>query len=351
MWPVSPRWSGQGNPVSRIEIWSKGKYIDTTTDYRGGSVTEKRGNGIRSTLSLTIRPSSQWQAWLDLPALWLLPFAGFSWGVNEELVPLGVFPVRRTTFPSPPVDVTLSAADQWQLVMAGDFTGKVSAAGYAGLTRDAIAQLLMEVDISAGAAHPVTKDPLRVPLVTATSTAQVDTSLVWDKRQDSIFDMAETISAEVYVDRVGQPVVRDIRTVPGTPLLEDTVMTINPSVDWSDVVNTVIVSSSNSKVVFDPAIVSITDPTHPAHMSNIGLAVLRIQSNNLADRNQAFAMASSELAKRSGPALGWTLQCLPDPSCMPGDQPESSVAGVPVVVTEVTHPLGDGGRTVKLGAL
>lgn len=357
MFPTSRRWDpsrGSMWPASRVQIWSMSRLVAETDDFIAGKVTERRVNGLRSSIDLTVPATARWRRWLKLPGLELLPFSGFRWGTAEELLPLGVFPILPTVVPEDATSIALHGDDHWQYVKSGDFTRARQA--YPGLIRDVIGQLLFELGIGAGRIHPVTKDRVGIPSITATSAAVMDTSIIWEHRNETVLDLADSISAEVFIDRYGRPVVQDQHTEPGRDLTDGeqgTVISLNPTADWADVVNAVAVSSSNTTApAFDQVEVGITDMSHPAHSSRIGPRLLRVSSNTAMNRDQAVAMAISLRDRRSAPALGWTATCLPDPSRMPGDEFNATFGGVTarVVATQVVHPLGEGDQTVQLGA-
>lgn len=357
MWPSSDRWDlGRSHtPTARVELWHRSERLVESVPFVDGVVTEKWVTGIRATLSLTVDPSSQWLAWLALPDLELVPFAGVSWGRTSEEVPLGVFPVLFPGVPAPVKTITLSCRDHWQYVDKAKFLYPTMS--YPGLIRDVAARLVSELGIGAGRIHPVTKEPVREPLITASSTAGA-TSVLWQgSRTDAVSDLVDAISAECFINRFGQPEVRDRLSQTGTDLVDGvggTIATVDPQIDWSQVINVISVTSSKNDVTFDPAIAMITDPEHPAAINNIGPSFDTYSSPLILDRDQAMATATTMLAKRSAPARSWTVSCIPDPRRMPADEFDltTSVHGTNrVVVQEVTHPLVGGMQQVKVGAV
>lgn len=356
MWASSDRWDlGRSvAPTARVELWSRSQLVASSVPFSDGSVTETWATGPRATLTLTVDPSRQWLDWLALPALELLPYAGVSWGQTQEEIPLGVFPVLFPGVSAPLKTITLNCQDHWQYVTKAKFLYPIMS--YPGKIRDVAARLVSELGIGAGRIHPVTQEPVAVPLVTASSTAPMTPVLWQDSRSGAVADLVESIGAEAFINRYGQPEIRDRVSQPGTDLVDGmggTVASVDPSVDWSKVVNSISATSTNNGVVFDPAIASITDPLHPASVDNIGPSFDVYSSPLILDRTQALLAAQAQLAKRSAPARAWSVQCVPDPRRMPGDEftLTTAVHGAnQVVVQEVTHPLGDGLQSVKLGA-
>lgn len=354
MWDVSSRWL-EGRPFTRVDLWQRDYVLASDVPIREGSVTESWKTGVRSTLSLSVEPSPEWLAWLAEPDLEILPYAGFDYGLTQELVPLGVFPVLFPGVSAPLKAISLSGQDHWQYVVSAKFLFPTMS--YPGLIRDVAAQLAAELGLGAPRLHPVTMEPAYVPLVTASSAAEM-TPVLWDRsRSDVVAQLVESIGAEAFINRYGQPEVRDRVTQPGRDLSDGSggaVISVDSAVDWSDVINSIAVTSSKSGVVFDPAIVEITDPTHPASNFNIGPRYDAWSSPLMEDRAQAMLAAQSILLRRSSAARSWSVQCMPDPARMPGDEFTLTTAAHGanrVAVQEVTHPLGEGTQTVKLGAV
>lgn len=362
MWDVSSRWDPARayRHAAVVEVWSESKLIATTDQFVDGQVSEKRVTGIRRSLSLSVEPTRQWLRWLRMPMLELAVWSGFSWGRSEELLPLGVFPVLAPGLSAPLTKVDVDADDWWQRVVSADFM--IPQASYPGSIRDAIARLVSEVHIGGTRIHPVTKVEVGEPLITASSTA-VMPNVVWgDKsRHETVVELCESIGAEAFIDRYGRPVVQDRANQPGRDLSDGpggTVRSVSTSVDWTPVRNTVYVEphSSTKDIItpFDPVMYAITEPAHPANVFHIGQRTVKLSSPLILDHDQAVKAAVAELAKRSAPALSWSVACDPDPSREPGDEltvTTRDLGSVRGVVEEVTHPLGDGAQTVKLGAV
>lgn len=346
MWAVPDRWdpSRGHRGISRVEIWAGGVVVDSTDDIIDGSVVEKNVTGIRSNLTLSVEPSRQWLDWLALPGVSLRPFSGMQWGTGDTgsaECPLGVFPVDPPTLTLPADAIQVQVNDLWQRVVQADFL---------------YARFSPRGDIRSAAAGLIDEVGVGTTIVTA-SRGDGLPPLLWDKsRHETIAGLVDSIGAEAFWDRLGRPVLQDVTTQVGADLVDGengTVVTVSSSADWSQVVNQIAVTSSNNDVVFPPAVVSITDPDHPAHEWRIGARTLKVSSPLLLTRDQAFAMGWSLLQKKSAPALSWSVSCVPDPSRQPGDviNVTTGLGAVRAVVQEVHHPLGDGPQTIVLGAV
>jgi hypothetical protein len=360
MWPLPA--DGRWNPaashqsVSRVDLWSNGDLVATDVPFIDGSVTEKWVTGIRGTMSLNVPPTPQWRAWLMLDAIELTPYTGIRFGPDTEyLVPLGVFPVLFPGIELPSKAITLQMEDNYQFVVSATFLYAMMS--YPGTIRDVAARLITDLGIGGKRVHPITKNSINLPNLLATNVTSTVTSVRWEKsRHDTIAALVQSIGADAYFNRWGQPELRDHKSLPGIDLSDGaagTLVSVGSSVSWTDVINSIAVTSSKNDVTFDAVIETITDTNHPAHASKIGPRFDAVSSSQVADVAQARAMAKTELAKRSAPARAWTVSCVPDPTRMPGDEMTLTTRDhgpVRVVVQEVTHPLGKGVQQLKLGA-
>lgn len=360
MWPLPA--DGRWNPaashqsIGRVELWSNGDLVAGDVPFIDGSVTEKWVTGICGTMSLTVPPTPQWQRWLALDAVELLPYAGVKFGpTTEYVVPLGVFPVLFPGIELPSKGITLNAEDYWQYVASATFLYPIMS--YPGTIRDVAARLITDLSIGGKRTHPITKESVNRPNLLATNVTSTVTSVRWERsRHDTIAELVQSIGADAYYNRWGQPELRDHKSLPGADLSDGpagTLISVQSSVNWSDVINSIAVTSSKNDVTFEPVIETIMDTSHPAHASKIGPRFDAYSSAQIADVAQAREVAKTELAKRSAPARAWTVTCVPDPLRLPGDEMTLTTrehGPVRVVVQEVTHPLGKGAQQIKLGA-
>lgn len=344
MWPILPdfRWEpGRSHAShSRVEVWSQGLLVESDAPFVSGSVTEKWVTGARASLALTVEPSSEWVEWFALPNLELRPFAGTTWGGSRFEAPLGVFPTYPPAVSLPAESLTVNADDRWQLVTRNELpTLKQGAAD----VNTALAAFLMQ-DAGLGAVSVVVTRPVWSP------------SVMWDKsRNDLIVNYLEPTGSEAFVDRTGVAFIQDRVSQPGIDLtdgIDGTVVKVTSTRDWSKVVNAVTAASSKNDVVLDPVLEQIDDWWHPAHESKIGRRTMRVTSPLITTEQDARAYARAQLEKSSAPALSWSVTCVPDPTRMPGDliTVTTALGVVRATVQEVTHPLGEGEQTLKLGA-
>lgn len=336
--------------ISRVSVFSEGRQLDNNAPIIDGSVSEKDALGIRRSLSLTVEPSAQWLKWFQLPKLELVIYAGYSWGMSEWLSPMGVYPVLPPQQSFPRKTISINADDRWQYVQMDGFLRTFPS--YQGLAIDVAARLIDEV----GILIPTDTSGVSLDRITTVPT------MIWgkpDSRHDTIKSVLEPIAATAFITRYGHPVIRAsyVRDT-GRPLTDGengTIISVSTTQDRSKVYNQISVTSSKQGVTFDPVPVVIDDPNHPAHAWRIGRrSVPGGYSSPLIDTPaQAAAVGRAMLEKASAPALGWSVECIPDYSREAGDLVQvttSDLGTVNATIAEITHPLGEGKQTMKLGA-
>lgn len=349
---VAPaRWdvSRGHDAVCRVEVWSRGELVNGDAPILGGEVTEKWVSGIRWSLSLQVEPTAEWLSWFRLPWLEIRVYSGLSWGEDEFLVPMGRYPVLPPSVLLPSQAVTISADDHWSSVVTATFVfpyGFGPGTSLGGEIRNVAGFLIEQVQSAERHFAPV--------IITASSTAPV-TSGVWDDRSKAILDLVESIGAEAFYDRAGRPRVQDRVATVGAPLVDGvdgTVVSIASTEDWSQVYNVVSVTSSNNDTPFYPAVVAITDTSHPAHQANIGPRVLKYSSPLLSTQAQGFQAGATLLSKKSAPALSWQVTAIPDARRAAGDlcSVSTDLGDFMATLQEVKTPLMGGGQTMTLGA-
>jgi hypothetical protein len=253
---------------------------------------------------------------------------------------LGVFPIVEPTRSLPLNDLSVSADDRWQVVTQNDLEYVIQ--GPSGSNIELAARLMSDAGLG--------------EVSVSVSRRVLSPALMWDKSRDQLIQgYLEPTGAEAFVDRTGAAVIRDRASVPGRDLtdgVDGTVVSITKTRDWSNVVNVVVASSTKNDVVVVPQSMSITNWGHPAHESKIGRRVTRYSSPLISTEDEARAAGQGQLDKLSAPALSWSVSCVPDPTRMPGDliTVTTGFGSVQATVQEVTHPLGDGAQSVKLGA-
>lgn len=338
--PLNVRWEpGRSHSgAARVDVLSAGQVVAEDVEFIDGSVTETLALGVRAKLALSVEPSRLWLRWFSLPLLELRVWSGLSWGRTEQLLPLGVFPVDPPAQSLPLGEVSISADDRWSYIMRNDLL--FDWPGPSDWNTALAARLMVE-------------GGLDEPTITVDRDL-ISPGVMWEgKRHDLIKNYLLPIGADAYVDRMGLPWIETRRYTDAGSLTDGedgTVVKVSSTVDLSGVYNAVGAASSKSGVVIDPpAFVAITDVNHPAHPSKIGLRQTRVTSQSIDNYGDAINFARSELERQSSPALGWTVECVPDATRMPGDRVTvtTGLGAVQAVVREVTHPLA-GGSTQRL---
>ena len=350
MWELPPdvRWELDRSHDGRVrvDVLSRGETVAENVPVLDGSVTETWSLGLRSTLDLSVPPTAEWLDWVTLPKLELKVWSGLSWGWSEYLVPLGVFMVDPPSRSLPVGEISLHGRDRWQRIAQNDLLYKWPGPG--GWATAVAARLMSEGwlgDVNVDVERDTLADPK-----------------MWEgKRHTLIADYLEPIGADAFVDREGRACIRTRKTQPGRGLAHGengTLVKVSTTVSLDGVYNAVGAASSKSDVmIIDPAFVSITDPAHPAHQDKIGRRQTLVTSDLITDYGSAFNYAVTQLAKLSAPALGWSVECVPDPTRMPGDliPVTCQLGSVTAAVQSVTHPLlvdADGKtQKVTLGAV
>jgi hypothetical protein len=303
----------------------------------GSSVQDDFVTGIRRTLTLSVPQNNTWLDWLTRPALELRPFTGIKFGNTTEWCPQGRFTVKAKPRNLRPGLLSLKANDFWDRVPDAEFPGPRSYGGQAFEIRGLIRQFISE-----------TGD--YTVIERSTSTAVASQIYVWEEgRQKAITDLCDSIGATAYFDREGNPVVEDWAPQPQVLTLADNLIDVSANVDTTKVYNTVSARSSAQGVVFDPVVVSITDPFHPAHRANLGRDVVKVfASPLLLTPEQAGLAAYTILYKHSAPSRTLTLSIVPNPALDAGDVVTVNWPGGPdqLRIQTITHPLGGGGQQI-----
>lgn len=340
-WDLSQSHEGR----CRVDVYSAGELVAEGAEIVDGTITEQLALGLRADLSLTVEPSTEWLSWLQLPRLELRVWSGISWGLSEHLEPMGVFVIDKPKRTLPVSLLELAGADRWSIIANNDLLYRWPGPG--GLASELAARLIRE-----GGLQDVSVEVDRDMLAPARR---------WEgRRQQLISDYLLPIDATAYCDREGRALIRTNKTEPGRPLTHGqngTLITITEEPSLDGVFNAVGAESSNTDVVFDePVFVMITDQMHPAHEDKIYRRQTLVSSNLIHNRSDAVAFAWSELARLSRGALGWSAECVPDPTRRPGQlvPVTSQLGAVSAVIQQVRHPLVVGGaaksQSITFGA-
>lgn len=347
MWDVPDTFHAASyRAVSWVEVWRGSEQIGVGP-FKDGSVTDTWvTSGPRRTLSLTVAPSRDWLDWLRV-GVELRPFRGRRFPTGDVVCPLGRFPVRKFKRPRRATQIQIQAQDRWQWVTADTFGASVVA--YGGTAVRVAAQLIAEVDPYGWG---------EVLENTATSGIWTPAGTWSGTRDQAVGDLVEVAAAEAFIDRVGVPVVRD-RPAAGDPVVAirsgegGTLIDLDEEIDWEKVVNAVVVSSSQTGSTLAPVTVAISDPSDPAHRSNIsggatsgGWQTMKLQSPAFTTQDEMLSAGFAALAKGAAPARTWSVQMPPDVSLDASDTVllETRDGDVVAQIQSVTHPLTAAGQ-------
>lgn len=302
-WLVSPRFrkalAGPHIAKTRLDLYSQGVPQATDVHFEDGSITDQEViAGQRRSLTLSIPDDYWWTRWLQLPGLEVRPYGGLDYGASDELCPLGVFEIQQRPRRLTPGTLQLTAPDRWgsRISQAGFLTDRWSNPTWSAAL--SLSRLIRE------SATSWQREQVVETLVDRGRTPRV----LWRDKSQAMNDLAQSLAAEALFDRVGIPVIRNRRYGANVVTLRDgvggTLTEMSRVSDQSRILNRVSVSSSNPDVKFDPYILSISDPNHPAHESKVGVKAKAFQSQSLRDRAAAGRMAKDILRRSSS----WSRQ-------------------------------------------
>lgn len=334
--------------TARVELWSDGTQVTAAAPYTDGVVTDQLGSenigiGVRRSLALTVPPTPQWLRWLTLPGLEVRPYRGIDLGGGDTVVecPLGVYPIRVPEQERPITAIQFKADDYYSWVVDDTLTQPVQVPY--GWTRNAIAWLLYGAD------------PEHVQILT---TSEMVAPSVWytKTRHDAVVDLAQSIGCEVYIDRIGTPVIAPSRVLgAATGNLVGLAEGFKRTPNWAKVYNIVAATSTDSSLKLPVATVGLGWDTHPASPSNLGnrrrplYRVYTYSSPLITTYDQAMAAADTILARVSALAETYSFTGIPDPRIDAGDSviiPTVDDGWKVAQVASVTHPLTSDGKQV-----
>lgn len=325
---------------SRVDVYSNGQLAPGgyNAPFINGQVTDEYAIGTRR--SLTLQVPNIWLQWKDLPKLEVRPWRGFTWGLEEELLPLGVFPITLDTTTVPRTDLQVVAKDYWSWVENDNFVENRGAFYWANRA-ETIAYLIYEVGLG-------------YPEIAAGAVARgyQTAAGVWDKtRQETIVDLCQSASTTAYFNRLGVPVVEDDKPGPLGKVLHDredgTAITVIKKSPLDNVKNVISAYSSNADVVFAAYQAVVSDPNSPANPKRIGRRVERFASPLFQNRGQAIQAAHTLLAKKSQIVETYEIDCVCDSSFDSGDAFTLQMNNLPtrnVWLTKLQTPLKAGNQ-------
>lgn len=299
---------GPHRAAFRVEVWAGGEQQTESAPYDDGSVTETWVTaGPRWSLSLRIPATPSWRRWLKMPALELRPYRGLRLpgrGSEPWWCPLGRFPLQQPALQRPWTTLGLAADDYWQWVSDGKWPLPMISPG--GPIRDQLAWALRDAGLDGAT-------------ITASSTAAREPVFIDKQRDEWVGIAARSISAQVSLDRVGQPVIEDVPALGATTSdLRGVVTSLAWTPDWSATFNAVDVSSSAPDVQIRYR--ATLPAEHPASPWRMGGAdrprwkVYQFSSPLLENEDQGIKAAWTTLARVSQASTQWTYTAVPDPT-------------------------------------
>jgi hypothetical protein len=345
-----------------VEASRAGVVVPGCGDLRptGGSITDTTKPGVRRVLNLELAPD---------PGLFdkLAPFgtllrvtAVITYQDRTTIpIPMGVFDVDSEKLGEGDSGITLTAPDKWVQIQRARFLYPTGPAVGVAATEQLAALL---------------RDATGSPQVNITATSRaIMGPLTWEKDRDkAIIDLAESIGAWVFFDRLGVATIADLPTVgKSADWLVDAsasgVLTeLDRSRDRSRTYNVVVVSSSASAgETFPSQYVWDFDPNSPTYAGTNPVAAVNVGPFGIVpyffdtplpmDAASAQATGATILARVTGLASQVSLGQVPNPAVDAFDVldvlPPRERYDIPRVLErhiadEVTHSLTNGALTI-----
>lgn len=222
-WPISDRMrsalaDGLVRPVLRVDATREGVVVAADLHVTGGSVRVDRSADVRRTCELTVVgvprdlvPSSRRRSPLDIYGNELVVSQGVRYGDGSvEMVPLGVFVIvdSRVVDTADGVAVTVRGEDRAGRIDRAKFLspwatadGTTIADAITALASDRLPGIEVSMQLSAGG-------------VTVPTHVVEEQASPW---ADGLAALAEAAGGEVFIDRVGRLVARDVPDLSGLP--------------------------------------------------------------------------------------------------------------------------------------
>ncbi len=324
MYPVSPMFlrtlATSHTMVARVDAYYAGQLVRANVPFSSGSVTVDRGSKTRRKLSLTV-PDPALLPWTETDVL--APYGQqlvVSRGIRfangaEEWVPLGTF---RIDNPSGDVHfgpVTVSGTTMESAIVDDKFQVPTTTRGMGGCV-DAIATLIRQTLPDAIIAN-LTSGNRNPPVATATWDAGND-------RWDAVTQIAQAMSATIYVDAEDRFVITDLPDVVNGPVAWDitegeggTLMSSARSVNRTGVCNAVVASGENSASGAAPVsgVARDTSPTSPTRWGGpFGKVTKFISSALWITAGDCQNAANFALFDATAPNVETSLDTLPNPA-------------------------------------
>ena len=315
MYPVSDRFlsalATSHQIVTHVDVMFAGEVVLENLAVQEANVQVSSQNPVQRTCNVTLAVTEMPDELLPLGSEIVL-YRGIEFAFDDqELVPLGVFRIDKTTIGRPNPFVEVSGTDR-SLLLADDKlieplqgTQSTVIAEIEALALDSVPDIVIEN--------------------TATSTAPLPTGQAYEReRWQAMKDLAASVEAEVFFDAVGTLIIRDKPKVDAETVwnvgFQNALVSTNTSMDRLRTYNGVIVEGGEFGE--SPLVGQATDddPFSPTFWGgSFGRRPLFIQNNNLTTQQQVDDLAASELALNKGLPRSVRLANMVNPALDCGD--------------------------------
>lgn len=376
MYPVSERYPNAarngGVQYTTCAAYYNGAIIPKAADLSivSGSVTHTSAPGVARTLDLEVVPVPGLFDALNPIGVQVRPISVMRYpnGVTEQ-VPMGVFEVVSVSrgYGSNGT-IKIEGSDKFVKVQRSRFL-RPQASTPSLLIREQIMALMQAATgVESG-------------VITATSLAETGW-LVWDQDRDAaINDLAESIGATAFYDRMGTPTVADLPTGRGTGAswlvdasASGVMLSADQSRDRSTAYNVVVVNSEkvDGSALFDPqlawddvptsATYAGTDPlNNPTSAGPFGIVPLFYTSPLIGTSNQALVAGRTKLARSVGLSAQLSLSAVRNHALdvfdtidvlLPQERADIPRPVERHIVDRIVHPLTpEGAQTIETRAV
>ncbi len=325
MRPVSDKFlaavSGPHQIATRVDLMLGGIVIESDVGIADGRVTLDRTAATLGRFTakliepdrLPLGPTSLFTPFGYELAVWR--GVTFADGTDPELVPLGVFPIQRSSVDGVTLLADLNAMDRSQTIRDAGFEDDYTVA--AGTNYGTAIQTMLNARV-AGLTYSFASTSYTTPLLTFTPDMDP-----WAEAQK----MARNIGMELYFDGLGVCTMRPEPTTSGTSVLtiaegDNGVLTAaSKDLDRGPAYNRVIAYGVNASNTAVPrAVATDDDPTSPSYYYGpFGKKPRRYASPFITTNAQALSAAEAILASNIGVAASVDFGLVPNPALEAGD--------------------------------
>jgi hypothetical protein len=315
MYPVSDRFltalRTSHQIVTHVDVMFAGETVMEDLAVQEASVTVDGNGPVRRRCRVTLAVTEMPDELLPLGSEIVL-YRGVEFAFDDqELVPLGVFRIDRTTVTRPNPFVVIEATDR-SLLLADDKlidpmpgTESTVLAEIEALARDSVPEIVINN--------------------TATSAAALPEDQAYEReRWEAMRSLADSVNAEVFFDAVGTLVIRDKPNVDAETVwtvgAENALVSTNTSMDRLKTFNGVVVEGGEYGETPLVGTATDDDPFSPTYWGgSFGRRPLFIQNNNLLSQAEVDDLAAKELALNKGLPRDVRLSNMVNPALDCGD--------------------------------